>query len=337
MRLRAALGLFVAALMLLLSGCHIATNHFGAAPGPTDAETVVFEVPKGSSARSLSGSLHEVGLVTSPDNFVMYLRLTKEGGCIKAGRHKVSPAMTAGELIQALCGAPIADDVPFTVVEGWRIREIDAALAEKGWIQAGEYRAAVSDISRYTAPFPLPSDSLEGYLFPETYMVDRSKWDTAGFVQRQINLLAARFYTPNKAAIDASGRTFGELVIMASMLEREEPTPKQRPLVAGILWQRIDAQWNLGVDATSRYTLDKWNDRRAFLKKLRDPNDPYNTRLRGGLPPTAIGNPGLTALGASLNPTGSEFWYYLHDSSGVLHPSRNQSEHEAYRRKYNVY
>lgn len=337
MRLRTAFGLFVATLMLMLSGCGIATDHFGAAPGPADAASVVFEVPKGSTARSLAGSLHDVGLVTSPDNFVMYVRLTKEGACIKAGRHNVSPAMTAGELIEAMCGAPIANDVPFTVVEGWRIREIDAALAEKGWTQPGEYTAAVADITRYSAPFPLPSSSLEGYLFPETYMVDRSKWDTAGFVQRQLNLLGERFYTPNRAAIDASGRSFAEVVIMASMLEREEPTPAQRPLVAGILWQRIDAQWNLGVDATSRYTLDKWNDRRAFLKKLRDPTDPYNTRLRGGLPPTAIGNPGLTALGAALHPTSSEFWYYLHDSSGVLHPSRNQSEHEAYRRKYNVY
>jgi len=337
MRLHALVVQLLAASMLLLSGCGLAADHFGAAPGPADAEPIVYEVVQGTSARGNAGALADAGLVTSADNFVMYVRLTKEGGCIKAGRHRVSPAMTAGELIEALCGVPLADDVPFTVVEGWRIREIDEALAAKGWTQPGEYKAAVADIAHYTAPFPLPTASLEGYLFPETYMVDRSKWDTKAFVQRQLDLLADRFYVPNKAAIEASGRTFGEIIIMASMLEREEPTPKQRPLVAGILWQRIDAKWNLGVDATSRYTLDKWNDRRAFLKKLRDPEDPYNTRLRGGLPPTAIGNPGTTALEAALNPTGSEFWYYLHDSKGVLHPSRNQAEHEAYRKKYNVY
>jgi len=329
--------LVAAAALFLAPGCDLAAGHYGAAPGPADAETVVFEVPKGASARSLAPDLADAGLVGSADNFVMYVRITKQGGCIKAGRHNVSPAMDAGTLIDALCGVPLANDEPFTIVEGWRIREIDAALAEKGWTQPGEYKAAVSDPSKFTAPFPLPATSMEGYLFPETYMVTVDKWDTHAFVQRQLDLLAERFYTPNKADIDQSGRTFAEVVIMASMLEREEPTKKQRPIVAGILWKRIDNKWNLGVDATSRYTLDKWNDRRAFLKKLRDPEDPYNTRLRGGLPPTAIGNPGMTALDAALHPTGSEFWYYLHDSQGVIHPSRNVQEHEAYRKKYNVY
>ena len=326
-----------AALSVLLPGCDLAASHYGAAPGPADAETVVFDVQKGASARSLAPALADAGLVTSADSFVMYVRITKQGGCIKAGRHTVSPAMDASSLIEALCGVPLANDEPFTIVEGWRIREIDAALATKGWTQPGEYAAAVADPGIYTAAFPLPKTSMEGYLFPETYMVTVDKWDTKQFVQRQLDLLAERFYTPNKAAIDASGRTFGEVVIMASMLEREEPTKAQRPLVAGILWKRIDHKWNLGVDATSRYTLEKWNDRRAFLKKLRDPNDPYNTRLRGGLPPTAIGNPGMTALEAALNPTESEFWYYLHDSAGVIHPGRNVAEHEAYRKKYDVY
>ena len=78
-------------------------------------------------------------------------------------------------------------------------------------------------------------------------------------------------------------------------------------------------------------------DRKAFLKKLRDPKDPYNTRLRPGLPPTAIGNPAIDSLKAALAPTPSEFWYYLHDSEQNLHPARNANEHEANRAKYNVY
>jgi UPF0755 protein len=268
---------------------------------------------------------------------VMYVRITKEGGCIKAGRHELGPAMSAHELIEVMCGVPLPDDVPFTVVEGWRIREIDAALAAKGWTKPGEYAALAGNPSAFKAPFPLPTDSLEGYLFPETYMVVPDKWDTQAFIQRQIDLLAERFYTPHADEIAGSKRSMGEIVIMASMLEREEPKVKNRPLVAGILWKRIDAGWNLGVDATSRYTLDEWNDRKAFLVKLRDPSDPYNTRLRGGLPPTAIGNPSTPSLEAALAPTDSEFWYYLHDSRQDIHPSRNAAEHEAYRRKYDVY
>ena len=321
---------------LPLVGCDVVVEHFGA-PADPSGEPVVFEVPKGASARSVAPQLEAAGLVASADDFVMYVKLTKEGGCIKAGRHELSASMTAGALLTAMCGVPLADDVPFTVVEGWRIREIDAALAAKGWTQPGEYTALANNPSAFTAGFPLPEGSLEGYLYPETYSVSVDRWNTQAFIQRQLDLFAERFATPQADAIAASPRSLGEVVIMASMLEREEPKPAQRPMVAGILWKRIDSGWNLGVDATSRYTLEEWNDRRAFLKKLRDPADPYNTRLKGGLPPTAIGNPALESLSAALRPTDSEFWYYLHDSAQVLHPSRNAAEHEAYRKKYNVY
>ena len=80
-----------------------------------------------------------------------------------------------------------------------------------------------------------------------------------------------------------------------------------------------------------------WNDRRAFLKKLRDPRDPYNTRLRKGLPPTPIGAPSLSSLKAALRPKKSRYLYYLHDSNGNIHFARNAKQHEANRKKYNVY
>jgi UPF0755 protein len=323
--------------LLLLAGCTMVADQLGAPADPAATTPVVFEVPKGASVRTLGGPLAAAGLVRSADDFTNYVRITKEGSCIKAGPHELAASMTAAELIESMCGAPIANDVPFTVVEGWRIREIDEALTKKGWIEAGEYAALAAQPALFQAPFPLPSDSLEGYLFPETYMVSPDRWDTEAFIQRQIDLLAERFYVPHSAEIGSSKRSMGEVVVMASMLEREEPKVKNRPLVAGILWKRIDAEWNLGVDATSRYTLDEWNDRKAFLKKLRDPEDPYNTRLRGGLPPTAIGNPSTPSLEAALAPVESEFWYYLHDSRQDIHPSRSAAEHEAYRRKYNVY
>ena len=189
--------------------------------------------------------------------------------------------------------------------------------------------------SLFTAKYPLPAGSLEGYLLPETYMVNPDDWDTKEFIQRQLDMLATRFYEPHRG--EFAERGFADVVIMASLLEREEPNPNNRQLVAGILWKRIDHDWNLGVDATSRYTLDKWNDRRAFLKKLRDPTDKYNTRLRSGLPPTPIGSPSIDSLEAALSPTDSKYWYYLHDSKQTIRPARNVAEHEANRKKYNVY
>jgi UPF0755 protein len=245
--------------------------------------------------------------------------------------------MTMAELATALEGAPIPEDKPFVVIEGWRLRDTDAALAAAGLITPGSYIAAASRPERFTAPFPLPKGTLEGYLYPETYRVVPGALDVQALIQRQLDTFAERFYLPHKDALSRGGRTLHEVVVMASMLEREEPVPTQRPLVAGILWKRVDKGYPLGVDATSRYELAEWNDRVAFLKRLRDTGDPYNTRHRKGLPPGPIGAPTVESLQAALAPRPSEFWYYLHDAERRLHPSRNAEEHEALRRKYNVY
>ena len=242
--------------------------------------------------------------------------------------------MSMNELLKTLCGTPLANDVPFTVLEGWRIRDIDEALAKEGLIKAGEYKQLATSKS-VTTPFEVTGATLEGYLWPETYLVNPDRFTAKAFIERQLQSFDREFR--QKFEDKLGDRSLHDVVIMASMLEREEPTPTNRPLVAGILWKRLDKGWQLGVDATSRYTLDSWNDRKAFLKKLRDPNDPYNTRIHKGLPKTAIGNPSMSALEASISPKESEFWFYLHDADKVLHPSRNAAEHEAYRKKYNVY
>lgn len=304
-----------------------------AAPSPGSTDELLFEVPKGATARGLADELYAAGLVASEGKWEWYLRMGADGSCLKAGKHRVGPGMTAPELLAALCGVPVADDVPFAVIEGWRIRDTDAALAEKGWIQAGDYIEAAR-VSPEGVGFPLPESGLEGYLFPETYMVSPDRFDVKEFVRRQVHTFGERWANN---AVKSSVRPFAEVVIVASMLEREEPSPANRPTVAGIMWKRLDSGWNLGIDATSRYTLADWNNRQDFMVKLRDPNDPYNTRLRQGLPPTPIGNPGLASLEAAGNATASEYWYYLHDSTGKLHPSRSVAEHEAFRKKYNVY
>ena len=316
-------------LLSLLFGCVD-----GDAPiDPTDTTPFTFEVPKGTVASNLGDELVEANLIGSELEWKVFLR-TRDASCLKAGRFELNRGMSLNGVVDTLCGAPLADDVAFTVLEGWRIRDIDAALVEAGLSTAGAY-TAVAEGRTANAPFEVPGTTYEGYLYPETYRVPAAGVDPKTLGERQLSTFKERFLDRHP---DGMGkRTLHDIVIMASMLEREEPKPKNRNLVAGILWKRIDSNNALGVDATSRYTLDKWNDRSAFLKLLRDPEDPYNSRLRKGLPPTPIGNPTIESLEAALAPTESEFWYYLHDSEQNLHPARNANEHEANRAKYNVY
>lgn len=301
-----------------------------------DRTSYEFEVPRGASGQALGGMLESQALIR--DHRLWRYHLWRRGGLqAKAGRHLVGPGMSLATIASILEGPPLPEDEPFVMIEGWRLRDTDAALALRGWTEAGAYAKAASDSAGYRAPFPLPAGSLEGYLYPETYGVIPEGFQPRELVQRQLDTFVARFWQPHREEIEASGRSLHELVIMASLLEREEPLPEQRPLVAGILWKRLDHRTPLGVDATSRYELREWNDRRAFLAKLRDPKDPWNTRTRNGLPPGPIGAPTLDSLLAALRPVESPYWYYLHDADRILRPSRNGAEHEALRRKYNVY
>ena len=320
-----------------VTGCSAIEEHLGQAADPSDTNEIIIDIPKGTTAGTLGSLLAKSNVIDSADNFKNYIRLSKKGGCLKAGKFKVSRAMDASQILEVVCGVPLANDKPFTIVEGWRIREIDAALAEAGWIKGGEYSRFANDPSQFTAAFPLPKDTLEGYLYPETYMLTPDRFEVKQFIQRQLNMLSETFYTPNQAAIQQSGRSFDEILIVASLLEREEPKPDNRDVVAGIIWKRLDNGWALGIDATSHYNLEDWNDRKGLLRNLKDPNDPYNTRIKKGLPPTAIGAPSLPSLKAALSPESSEWWYYLHDSKQVFHGAKDAKGHEDNRRKYNVY
>jgi UPF0755 protein len=306
------------------------------APASTLGTEVEFEVPKGANARTVAVQLQRAGLIDDPLVF-RYVVWRRGGLALKAGRFRFPSTASAFELAGLLETAPIADDEPFIVVEGWRLRDVDEALAAAGRADRGEYLKAASAPLGYVAPFVLPAGPLEGYLYPETYKLPKGRVDPRQLVQKQLDQFTARVFLPLEADIKTSKRSLYDLVTMASMLEREEPLPSNRPLVAGILWKRIDRGFPLGVDATSRYQLVSWNDRGAFLVKLRDANDPYNTRHRRGLPPSPIGAPTYASFEAALRPTPSEFLYYLHDAQKRLHPSRDAAGHEALRRQFDVY
>ncbi|MEO0600748.1 MAG: endolytic transglycosylase MltG, partial [Myxococcota bacterium] len=219
---------------------------------PDDTTTFIVEVPKGSSPNSVAPLAIEHGFVGSDLEWKAYLRTT-DLSCLKAGRFEVSRSMSLNQFAETLCGPPIANEFTFTVLEGWRIRDTDAALAAEGIIEAGAY-AELAFSKKVEAPFAIEGPTLEGYLWPETYRLNADGFRPEQLIQKQLATFQKRFLAKHD---DFGKRSLHEIVIMASMLEREEPNPNNRPLVAGILWKRIDRGIPLGVDATSRYELDK--------------------------------------------------------------------------------
>ncbi|MCB9652593.1 MAG: endolytic transglycosylase MltG [Deltaproteobacteria bacterium] len=338
-RIATIVGVFVLLLVGLTAGGYLYLDRVARTPLDASAAPRMFEVPKGASMRRVAQILEKEGFIGNARVLAVEFILNPLAAQPKAGRHEISAAMTGRAIFEKLAENPIPDDVPLTIVEGWRLRDIDAFLSGQKLIEAGAYEAAANDPKRFKIPFEFRERTLEGYLFPETYRVPPGPLDVNVLIQRQIDAFAAAFEKPYHSEIAKADRPLRDLVILASLLEREEPTPSVRPKVAGVLYNRLNAKppAPLGVDATSRYTLEEWNNRRKFLAKLRDPHDPYNTRLRAGLPPTPIGAPSLPSLLAALRPEPSPYWYYLHDAQKRIHFAKDAKQHEANRRRHNVW
>lgn len=171
----------------------------------------------------------------------------------------------------------------------------------------------------------------EGYLFPDTYFFLPNADD-----QLILRTLRQNFDTQIATIsdeIEAFGRPLHDVVIMASILEREEKNFEDKRMIAGILWKRLDRGMPLQVDAVFLYSLG----RTTFdltKEDLRKEDDPYNTYANKGLPPTPIGNPSLSSLRAAVTPIKSNYWYYLADNNYNTYYSTTYEEHLAKRRMY---
>lgn len=307
----------------------------GAGDEPLVTDDVVFEVPKGASGPKLPRLFVDAKLLEDPLTTQLYLKL--HPAFPKAGKHQLKKDMSLKAVLLALAEQPLVDDSPVTIIEGWRLTDTDVGLSGQHLFPAGAYVTAAKNPTRFKVPFPFAAATLEGYLYPETYMLPTGRFEVELLIQRQLDSFNAKFAQPYADEIAKSGHSLAEIVTVASMLEREEPKPENRPMVAGIIYKRLSKKIPLGIDATSRYQLKDWNDRKEFLKHLRDAEDPYNTRLNSGLPPSPIGAPTVASLLAALRPQASEYIYYLHDKSQNVHFARTAEEHEANRKQFDIY
>lgn len=174
------------------------------------------------------------------------------------------------------------------------------------------------------------SQKEEGYLFPDTYF-----FPTNAKAVEIVSALKENFYKktgPLENKIKLFGKTKSEIVIMASIIEKEAATPEDRRIVSGILWKRLKLGIPLQVDATFLYTLGKRSDELTETDLKTD--TPYNTYTKRGLPIAPIGNPGLDAILSAIEPEDSPYLFYLSDDNGKMHYAKNFDEHRANKAKY---
>lgn len=298
-------------------------------------------VQPGQSVTAIANVLKEKGLIRSPFFFKMYVRFKGVQAKLQAGDFMLSPAQSAGEIIEILTSGK-TQDIIVTIPEGLTVADIDALVASKGLAQAGDILncAYTCDFSAYSfiAKRNVGSredgygSKLEGYLFPETYFVSRSDFKPENFLKQMLDTFSERVIIKYADDIKTSGRTLPQIVTMASLIEEESRTEHERPIVSGILWKRYDAPMVLGVDATVRYFRLKTTS--AITRQDLEAESPYNTRKNRGLPPTPIASASEQSIIAALHPQASEYWFYLHDAEGKIHYAETNDDHNLNKQQF---
>jgi UPF0755 protein len=287
-------------------------------------------IPQGASAAQVARLLHERGIVSSRAAFEVLARLQGEAAQIKAGQYHFEAHRSLADVLHQVVVGGQQVAVWVTIPEGFTAREVAQTLAEHS---LGEEDAFETYFLK--TPFDLGcgvrSVNLEGYLFPDTYLIPTTA-SVPEIAKIMTDEFAARLPRDASSRAKKLGRTLPEIVTLASMVEREAKADDERPLMAGVYYNRLRIGMPLEVDATIEYTFAHHKDVITESDLARD--SPYNTYKHAGLPPTPIANPGAPSLLAALDPKASNFLYYVYMGNGHHAFSRTLAEHEANVAKY---
>ncbi|HCW32878.1 MAG: periplasmic solute-binding protein, UPF0755 protein [Candidatus Peregrinibacteria bacterium GW2011_GWE2_39_6] len=300
-------------------------NHWLQTPLTKDknSPTIIVDIKPGTSGKEVARKLQEEELISNFFAFYWYLRQEKIQ--IQNGRFVLSPNMSPLIIIDNITSGKGL--MAITIPEGWTMEKIDEKLTEMALIQPKEFINCAKTCDFKSYPFLKNASSLEGYLFPDTFFIDPTTFQVKEFIERLLDNFEKKVLTPDlNTVLQNNNRSLKDLIIMASIVEREASWDEDRPIVAGILWKRLDNDWALEADATLLYVTGG----NILTAKDLQLDSPYNTRKYHGLPPTAISNPGLAAIKAALKPQTTDYWFYLNDAeTGKAHYGSTNAEHEA--------
>jgi UPF0755 protein len=289
-------------------------------------DEITFVIEPGTSFTAISNALAAQGTITMPRGLRIYATLTGKARSIQAGEYRLRQGMTAGDMLDAF----LVGDVQlhsFTIVEGWNLREVLAAMAGNTAIRI---TITTEDLTRFLAEIGSPYAHPEGLFLPETYHFPRGTRDTDLLRQAYdlMQLTLQEEWKLRDPAVPFSDPY--EALILASIVEKETARMDERARIAGVFVRRLKQRMRLQTDPTVIYGIgDKFdgNLTRADLQT----DTPYNTYTRGGLPPTPIAMPGREALKAVLHPEPGNALYFvatgLGDGSHKF--SETMEQHEA--------
>lgn len=303
-------------------------------PPKGSGQTVTFEIPQGATSQEIAHLLAEKGLIKNSLVFRSYLLVGGQAASLQAGTYAIPKGSTIPEILDVIAKGKVhVNTVRFTIPEGFTIEQIADTLAKKGLVDRERFlKEEETGTFEYDFVKEIPKKQgmkyrLEGYLFPETYEIKK------GVTEHEIiDLMLKQFgnvITPEmRASFKAKGLSLHDAVTMASLVEREARVEKERPIIAGVIFNRLHQQppMLLQIDATVQYVVGQKEE--LLLKDL-EVNSPYNTYKNQGLPPGPIAAPGKNSLNAVASPDKHDYLYYVtkKDGSGEHYFARTLEEH----------
>ncbi|HRQ33561.1 MAG TPA: endolytic transglycosylase MltG [Anaerolineales bacterium] len=293
-----------------------------------------FRIETGQSVNSIAASLFDAGLIRDAESFRAYLIYAGLDTSIQAGEHKLSAEMSAVDIARKIQSANSAETT-FVILAGWRMEEVAVSLPTAGLpVTPEEFLAAArSPVNGYD--FLSGASSLEGFLFPDSYILSRTT--SAGkIVEAFVRNFALHLSLDLVGGFRTQGLTVYQAVILASIVEREAVKDEEKPLIASVYLNRLKIGMKLDADPTVQYALGFDFTNGTWWKNPLSLNDlqfdsPFNTYIYAGLPPAPIANPGLNSLQAVAFPAETPYYFFRAkcDGSGFHFFSETFEEHVA--------
>jgi UPF0755 protein len=295
-------------------------------------DSVIIDIPAGTSLPTLSALLEQRGVVRSALRFRVYARLKGGGHRIKAGEYEFSPSLRPdGVLSKLVRGEVLLHQITFP--EGMTIHEVAALLATGGLARVDDILATATDPA-FVRDLGIPAPTLEGYCFPDTYRFARHL-PAASVLRTMVTRFNQYFGPTQEEQTRRLGLTRHQAVILASIVEKETGTAAERPLIAGVFLNRLRRGIPLQSDPTVIYGVADFDGNLTRAHLLAD--TPYNTYTRPGLPAGPVANPGAGSLDAVLSPAATPYLYFVAKGDGTHHFSTTLQEHNAAVARYQLH
>ena len=288
-----------------------------------EGEDVVIEIPEGASAKKVAAILHDAGLIDYEYAFVLRIKESEYRGKIQPGTFTLNTGMSTLEMIETICYVEPTKEVidTLTVPEGYSIEQIAARCEEQGICTAEEFLNEV-DSGDHELPFAISAGSsdvkyeLQGFLFPATYNIYEDT-TAASLIDAMLEKFESVYTDEYSARAAELGYTDYEVLIMASIVEREAKLEEERPVIAGVIYNRLEIDMKLQMCPTVLYPLtDGMYDKSEVTYDDLEIDSPYNTYMYEGLPVGPICNPGQSSIEAVLYPDDNNYLYYHTSDAG---------------------